>query len=132
MILSKKEIIYLVVFFALGLGLMFQSFQAEKSGSESILETIEKPTEFINTVLSFSAAILAIQVIRIFGVGAQADSWRWMTVAGIIFAIFEFVSLMKKMEIWKVGGLIDYLEFFFVVALIYGFYKQKKILTGTV
>lgn len=132
MLLSKKEITYLIVFFVLGAALIFQSFQAEKSGSESILETIEKGTEIVNTVLSLTAAFLAIQVIKIFGVGAQADPWRWMTVAGILFAIFEIVSFLKKMDVWKVGGLIDYMEFFFVIALIYGFYKQKKVLTGNI
>ncbi|MBI5306332.1 hypothetical protein HZB04_01995 [Candidatus Wolfebacteria bacterium] len=132
MLLSKKEITYLIVFFVLGAALIFQSFQAEKSGSESILETIEKGTEIVNTVLSLTAAFLAIQVIKIFGVGAQADPWRWMTVAGILFAIFEIVSFLKKMDVWKVGGLIDYMGFFFVIALIYGFYKQKKVLTGNI
>lgn len=132
MLLSKKEITYLAVFFVLGAALILQSFQAEKSGSESILETIEKGTEIVNVVLSLTAAFLAIQVIKIFGIGAQADPWRWLTITGILFAIFEIVSLLKKMAIWKVGGLIDFIEFFFVIALIYAFYKQKKVLTGNV
>jgi hypothetical protein len=120
----KNQSIFLGVFAILVAVVILQANFFESS----FLVSVEVGTEIVNMILSLIALVFAIKVVKLFGMGTQAGPWRWMAVSAVLFAIVEILGALKILEIWKESGLIDFVEFFFVVALAIGFWKQFKIL----
>lgn len=122
----KNQTMFLGIFAVLIAALILQANFFERS----FLVTLELPFEIMNVILSIMALVFAISVVKKFGIGTQAGAWRWMSVSAVLFMIIEIIGALKALEIWNQGGLSDFVEFFFVVALAIGFWKQYRILNS--
>jgi hypothetical protein len=127
--MKKKVYIYLGLAIAIGIALIIQS-KTEGAG-KSILEMMENPTEIINMIIALFIASFAMNVSKILG-GEQGKAWFLITISALIFALLEIIGALKGLGIWTVSGLDDFVELCFVIALLAGFWEQKKIFTDLI
>jgi len=121
-----NEIKFGLIFLFIGLAFIIQDIV---SGS-NWLENFETLFEFMNAIISITAAVFAWHVAKYFTIKTNnGTSWRWLAIAAILFAIAEILGVLRGVGIWYFGGIIDLLEFGFVVALARGFWEQKKTIT---
>lgn len=126
----RTELYFFMIMFGMAAIL---SMQAQYGQGESILEELEFIFEFLNMVMALLAAFFAFSVARRFGIAmSDGASWRWLAVAAFFFALVELNNLLKFFGILDVGGLYEFLEFSFIIALAWGFWAQKQVITDLI
>lgn len=95
-----------------------------------ILETIEIPLELLNTTLALAAVVVSLLLIKSFAGGTFAAAVRYLAAASFAFAFVEIFGVLKGLEIFKIGGLIDVIEFIFVALFLAALFKFLKSLRG--
>ena len=109
------------------------SMQGYLAGGEGLLEEMEVLFEFVNMVLAAAAAYMSLHVARKFGLNIRdGASWRWFAIAMSLFGLVELNNLLGYLGIFHIGGLYEFLEFAFIVALTLGFHSQKQVITDII
>lgn len=95
-----------------------------------ILETIENPLELLNMVLALAAVVVSLMLVKSFAGGTFAAAVRYLAAASFAFAFVEIFGVLKGLEIFKIGGLIDVVEFVFVALFLAALLKLLKSVKG--
>ncbi|TAN57738.1 hypothetical protein EPN15_03130 [Patescibacteria group bacterium] len=95
-----------------------------------ILETIEMPLELLNMVIALAAVTVSLFLIKSFAGGTFAAAARFLAAASFAFAFVEIFGVLKGLEIFKIGGLIDVVEFIFVALFLTALLKLLKSVRG--
>jgi len=95
-----------------------------------ILETIENPLELLNMALALAAVAVSFLLVKSFAGGAFAAAARYLAAASFAFAFVEIFGVLKGLEIFKIGGLIDVIEFIFVALFLTALLKLLKSVKG--
>lgn len=95
-----------------------------------ILETIENPLELLNMALALAAVVVSLMLVKSFAGGTFAAAVRYLAVASFAFAFVEIFGVLKGLEIFKIGGLIDVVEFVFVALFLVALLKLLKSVKG--
>lgn len=107
--------------------------QSYYAGGQGLLEEMEILFEFLNMAVAFVAAIFAFNVARKFGLNVRdGASWRWFAIASFMFSLVELHNLLRFLGYLDIKGLYEFLEFIFIIALAWGFWAQKQILTDII
>lgn len=99
-----------------------------KAQEEGVLEIAEPYLEILNLVIALTILGISITLLPKLG-GDVGESWRWVTLAVIAFAVLEIYGVLKGFKIFEISGLGDLIELFFGVFLLIGIFKLKKILS---
>lgn len=84
--------------------------------------------ELFNLVIGIAMAFVAIKVAALVQGGKMEKVWNLMALAAGIFAIFEIVGGLEKLNILHMSGLTEVLEAAFIVAFLVAFSFAKKSL----
>ena len=95
-----------------------------------ILETIENPLELLNMALALAAVVVSLMLVKSFAGGTFAAAVRYLAAASFAFAFVEIFGVLKGLEIFKIGGLIDVVEFIFVALFLSALLKLLKSVRG--
>ncbi len=95
-----------------------------------ILETIENPLEMVNMAIAIIAVAVSFMLVKSFAGGTFAGAARYLAAAASAFAFVEIFGALKGLEIFKIGGLIDAIEFIFVALFLTALLKLLKSVRG--
>ena len=94
------------------------------------LETIENPLEILNMVLAIIAVVVSLMLVKSFAGGTFAGAARYLAVSASVFAFVEIFGVLKGLSVFTIGGLIDVIEFIFVVIFLSALLKLLKSVKG--
>lgn len=128
--MPKTEIYFIIITLSLATIL---GMQARYMGDASLLEKMEILFEFLNMVIALVASIFAFSVARKFGLNVRdGAAWRWFAIASFMFSLVELHNILRYLGIFNIEGLYEFLEFIFIIALAWGFWAQKQVLTDII
>lgn len=90
-------------------------------------DEIEFILEIIIAVISFIAALIALQVRKLVKGGQLEKSINALAISTILFSILEVYQILKS-TVFKISGLGDIIELLIVIFLVIGFVKAKHAL----
>ncbi|MBI5742732.1 MAG: hypothetical protein HZA25_02760 [Candidatus Niyogibacteria bacterium] len=128
--MPRTEVYFLIITLSLAAIL---GIQARYVGGHGLLEEMEILFEFLNMIVALVAAIFAFNVARKFGLNVRdGASWRWFAIAAFMFSLVELHNLLRYLGVFNIEGLYEFLEFIFIIALAWGFWAQKQVLTDII
>ncbi len=124
--MNDNRIMLLVVFL---IAFVSAPLFGQITGSNGSGENIQIVIDMLTVLFLLVGVYIALDLNKIMKGGELASSWGWLSGAVIIFALIKVIEVGAMAGFWPVSQLLISISHFAVgLFLMFGFFKQRKIL----